>query len=74
MDYIKVKDKDYLLRDVNSNGIVNNDFENYKKYVDSYKQKISETSKIKKLETEVSSIKKDLNEIKILLMNIANGS
>ena len=64
MDYVKVKDKDYLIREVESNGIVNTDYENYKKYVESYKQKLSETKKIKDLQEEVSSIKEDLGEIK----------
>jgi hypothetical protein len=67
MDYIKVKDKDNLVRDTYSNGIINTDYENYKKYVDSYNQKMSETQKIKDLQTEVSSIKEDLTEIKDLL-------
>lgn len=74
MDYIKVKDKDYLIREVDSNGIVNTDYENYKKYVESYKQKLSETKKIKELQEEVSSMKEDLNEIKCLLRSIANES
>lgn len=74
MDYIKVKDKDYLIREVDSNGIVNIDYENYKKYVESYKKKLSETKKIKELQEEVSSMKEDLNEIKSLLRSIANES
>lgn len=74
MEYIKVKDKDNLVRDTYSNGIINTDYENYKKYVDSYKRKIKETSKIQKLEDEIGSIKNDLNEIKNLLRNISNGS
>lgn len=74
MEYIKVKDKDYLVRDVESNGIVNTDYENYRKYVDSYKQKLSESRTIKDLQNEVSSLKEDLNEIKNLLRGIANES
>jgi hypothetical protein len=74
MDYVKVKDKDYLIREVESNGIVSTDYENYKKYIESYKQKLSETKKIKDLQEEVSSIKEDLGEIKSLLRSIADGS
>lgn len=74
MEYIKVKDKDYLVRDVESNGIVNTDYENYRKYVDSYKQKLSESRTIKDLQNEVSSLKEDLNEIKNLLRGIENES
>jgi len=74
MEYAKVKDKDYLYRDMESNGIMNTDYENYKKYMDSYKQKLSESKKIKELQNEVSSIKEDLGEIKSLLRSIVNES
>jgi len=74
MDYIKVKDKNHLVRDSLSNGIVSTDYENYKKYIQSYRQKLSETKKIKDLQEEVSSIKEDLSEIKSLLRSIADGS
>ena len=74
MDYIKVKDKNHLVRDSFSNGIVNTDYENYKKYIESYKQKLSETKEIKDLQEEVSSMKEDLSEIKSLLRSIANES
>ena len=74
MEYLKVKDKDNLVRDTYSNGIVNTDYENYKKYVDSYKRKMEESKRIQNLESELGNIKNDLNEIKSLLRNLANGS
>jgi len=74
MEYIKVKDKDHLARDMNSNGIVNFDKDGYKQYVENYKRVYSQTQKIKNLESEMSEIKDDLNEIKSLLRNLANGS
>jgi archaellum component FlaC len=74
MEYIRVKDKNNLVRDTYSNGIVNTDYENYKKYVDSYKRKMEESKRIENLESELSNIKNDLNEIKSLLRNFANGS
>lgn len=74
MEYYRVKDKDYLLRDIESNGIVNTDYENYKKYIETYKIKKNELDKVKTLENEVSSIKEDLCEIKDLLRSIVNGS
>jgi predicted transcriptional regulator len=74
MNYIKVKDKDYLLRDIESNGIINNDDQGYQAYVENYKKTYNETQKIKNLENDVSEIKSDLNEIKTLLRNLANGS
>jgi hypothetical protein len=74
MEYIRVKDKNNLVRDTYSNGIVNTDYENYKKYVDSYKRKMEESKRIQNLESELGNIKNDLNEIKSLLRNLANGS
>ena len=74
MDYIKVKDKDYLLRDTFSNGIVSNDDEGYNAYVENYKRAYNESKKIKSLENDVNEIKNDLSEIKNLLRNLANGS
>lgn len=74
MDYIKVKDKNHLARDMNSNGIVNFDVDGYKQYEENYKRVYNETQKIKNLENDVNEIKSDLNEIKTLLRNLANGS
>jgi wobble nucleotide-excising tRNase len=72
MDYIKVKDKDHLLRDAESNGIVNADIEGYNKYIAAYKRKYAEAKKIKNMEDEISSIKSDLGEIKDLLRRIVS--
>ena len=74
MEYVKVKDKNNLVRDTYSNGIVNTDYENYKKYVDSYRRKVGESKRIQNLEVELDNIKSDLNEIKSLLRNLAHGS
>jgi acyl-[acyl carrier protein]--UDP-N-acetylglucosamine O-acyltransferase len=74
MDYIKVKDKDHLARDINSNGIVNFDVDGYNQYAENYKRVYNESQKIKNLENEVSEIKSDLNEIKTLLRNFVNES
>lgn len=73
MDYIKVKDKDYLERDTFSNGIVNTDIEGYNKYIENYKRNYSSQQKIKSLESDMNSIKNDINEIKSLLMGLVNG-
>ena len=70
MTYIKVKDKDYLERDSYSNGIVNTNFDEYERYVQSYKQKKSELVRITKLEEDMNNIKGDLGEIKTLLLGL----
>jgi acyl-[acyl carrier protein]--UDP-N-acetylglucosamine O-acyltransferase len=74
MDYIRVKDKNHLARDINSNGIVNFDMDGYNQYAENYKRVYGETQKIKNLENEMNEIKNDLNEIKNLLRNLTNGS
>ncbi len=74
MEYIKVKDKDHLVRDSYSNGIVNVDSESYNAYIQSYKKAYIESQKIKNLENDVNEIKNDLNEIKLLLRSLSNGS
>jgi len=74
MDYIKVKDKDHLVRDVYSNGIINIDMDAYNAYIENYKKTYNETQRIKDLEGDVKDIKNDLTEIKNLLKNLSNGS
>ena len=74
MTYIKVKDKDHLIRDANSNAIINTDLDAYNLYVENYKKAYNETQKIQNLENDVSQMKNDLNEIKNLLRSLANES
>lgn len=71
MSYIKVKDKNYLERDVLSNAIVNTDLENYQRYVEIYKEKYNEKQRLSKLEEDMSSLKNDLSEIKFLIQKLA---
>ena len=74
MNYIKVKDKDHLLRDIESNGIISTDDQGYQAYAENYKRTYNESKRIKNLENDVNDIKSDLNEIKNLLRSLANGS
>lgn len=69
MEYIKVKDKENLIRDVNSNAILNTDTESYRAYIENYKRTYEKTKKIKDLEQEVSDLKNDISEIKTMLRN-----
>lgn len=73
MSYIKVKDKDYLERDVYSNGIVNNDIEGYNKYLETYKRTYTSQQRIQCLEDDMKCIRNDMDEIKTLLKAIVNG-
>lgn len=71
MEYIKVKDKDNLVRDSYSNGIVNTDIDGYRAYIQNYKKAYNDSQRIKDLENNVNEIKSDLSEIKDLLRNLS---
>ena len=71
MEYIKVKDKDNLVRDSFSNGLVSTDIEGYNSYIQNYKKTYNESKRINDLEKNVDEIKGDLNEIKELLRNLS---
>jgi peptidoglycan hydrolase CwlO-like protein len=68
--YIQVQGKNNLVRDSYSNGILNTDVESYNAYIESYKQKHKELKKVESLETELNSIKNDIDEIKGLLKSL----
>lgn len=70
--YIKVKDKNNLLRDANSNGIVNDDIIGYQNYVNSYREKIKQIEKQKDYETQLKELKNEISEIKELLKKLVN--
>jgi hypothetical protein len=72
MDYIKVKDKENLLRDTFSNGIVNTDEEAYYNYVETYKRQLNSSKKVESLQNQIDEIKNDVGEIKGLLLKLIN--
>lgn len=74
MDYIKVKGHDSLIRDPQTNSIINTNMSEYQEYVSRKKIKNEEQQKIQNLEMNVANMKEDLNEIKSLLMRLANES
>lgn len=63
-----------LVRDSQNNCIINTNMTEYEEYLARKKSKNNEISKIKKLESDVDSIKNDLDEIKILLRSLLNGN
>ena len=69
-EYLKVKDKDNLIRDPFSNGILSVDKKGYDNYIQNYKKVYNESKKIADLENGVNAIKKDLDEIKDLLKGL----
>lgn len=74
MEYLKVEGHSNLLRDPQTNSIVNKNKMGYNEYIAKRNKKLEENQKIQTLEQDVSTMKEDLNEIKSLLKEIINGS
>lgn len=74
MDYLQVEGHSNLLRDPKTNSIINTNMSEYEDYLLRKDIKNKENEKIQNLESDVSSIKDDLSEIKNLLRGLSNGS
>lgn len=74
MTYSKVEGHSNLVRDEKTNAILNTNMNDYNHYIRLKKIKEEDTKKLQNLESDVSDIKNDLQEIKSLLGNLLNGS
>ena len=74
MKYLKVEGHDGLIRDPNTNSIINTNMTEYKEYLSRKKIREGENKKMETLETDVANIRNDLDEIKYLLRSIINES
>lgn len=74
MDYYKVEGHSNLIRDVNTNAILNTNTSEYNNYMNMKKVREDENKKIKNLESELADVKVDLSEIKNLLRSFINES
>ena len=74
MDYLKVEGHNNLVRDPNTNSIINTNMTEYQQYITRRNVKNEENSKLESLEDDVTNIKSDLDEIKTLLRSLINGS
>lgn len=70
--YAKVEGHSNLIRDLETNAIINTDKFGSEQYSALKNKKNSEKLKIENLEKEVSDLKSSLDEIKILLRNLTN--
>lgn len=73
MKYAKVEGKQNLLRNLETNAIVNTNSAEYHQYISLRRMKQNEENKINSLENEIHSIKNDLSEIKDILRSMING-
>ena len=74
MKEVRVKGRSDLIRDPLTNAIINTNKTAHEEYISRRQQKQKENYKMETLESEVASIKDDLNEIKSLLLRLANES
>lgn len=74
MNLIPVEGQSDLYRDPNSNAIVNTNKKDYDNYIRRRNKFKSEQTKLNELEDEISILKTNLDEIKLLLRSIVNES
>lgn len=63
-----------MVRDEKTKAVLNTNMGDYNQYIKLKKIKENDSKKIEDLETDMSNIKNDLDEIKSLLRNLLNGS
>ena len=69
-NYLKVESDTSLVRDVDSNAIVNQNRTEFDKFMKLSETKYKEKMEMKKLKDDVNTMKSDLEEIKELLQSI----
>ena len=74
MEFIKVKDNEHLIRNTNSNCIVNTNKAQYEEYLTRRKLKKSEKNKVENIERDISTLRNEITEIKDLLRSLVNGN
>ena len=74
MDYVKVKDHDHLMRNTQSNCIVNTNKAEYEEYLTRRKLKKNEKNKVDNLERDISPVRNEFTEIKDMLRSLVNGN
>ena len=70
---MKVKGHNDLIRDENSNAIVNTNSSEYDNYLSIRAKRRQGTDRIDNMEDDLKSLKDDINEIKTLLRALSNG-
>jgi len=67
MPYHKIKNNISLVRDTDSNAIINTNKTEYENYISNYNRLKSEREELNNLKKSVSSLNSDMEEIKSLL-------
>ena len=74
MPYIKVKNNNHLVRDTESNCIINTNKSEYEHYLARKKHKQNEVNKVDNLERDISTLRDEITEIKDMLRSLVNDN
>jgi len=74
MSRIKVEGYSSLVRDINSNGIVNTNVSEYQTYMKRVRAREQQGDQIRSAVKEINNLKTELREIKGLIKELVNGS
>ena len=72
--YLKVEGYTSLVRDVNSNGIVNTNISEFETYMKRVRNREQQGDQIRNAVKEINTLKAELREIKGLIKELVNGS
>jgi len=70
---MKVEGHQHLIRDDNSNAILNTNLSEYDNYISLRAKRKQGSERIDNMENDLKSLKDDINEIKTLLRALSNG-
>ena len=70
---MKIEGHPNLIKDENSNAILNTNYSEYDNYIQSRAKRKQKTDRIDNMEDDLKSLKDDINEIKTLLRALSNG-
>ena len=70
---MKIEGHPNLIKDENSNAILNTNYSEYDNYIQSRAKRKKGTDRIDTMENDLKSLKDDINEIKTLLRALSNG-
>ena len=73
-DILKVEGHTHLVRDVNSNAIINTNENEYQLYMKRVKSREQQGDQIRSAVKEINNLKAELREIKGLIKELINGS
>jgi len=74
LNHSKIDGHPDLIRDMNTNAILNKDQNGYKTYLAMAEVKQNEQNKVEELERNLDTIKEEINQVKSLLQELLNAT